>query len=240
MRPRPSSSAIVDAILSASREDKLRDGPIQILDLGVGCGVLLLSALHVLAGASSGTGVDIDAGAIEAFQRNTRANLSEDHASRVNAVTADFSKLDCPTVRPHLSANGYDVVVCNPPYRSEEQQEAYERSVGAFGGYKEHTKTLVGGKTGLEMYEAVAACLTRDIVNCRDAAAVGEGVSSILKPSGTLIFQVEAGARGVAGGMAAKVAKAVETAAQGRLELRSVHNDEKGLERAILLKQRPP
>eukprot|EP00927_Polykrikos_kofoidii_P013592 TRINITY_DN15910_c0_g2_i1.p1 TRINITY_DN15910_c0_g2~~TRINITY_DN15910_c0_g2_i1.p1 ORF type:complete len:241 (+),score=56.05 TRINITY_DN15910_c0_g2_i1:3-725(+) len=232
------------------------------MDLGVGCGALLLSILHEFGGcasegraAASGTGIDLDDRAVEACRRNASRVLAQEQAARVEVVLADFGQLDTPSVRQKLCRGGYDVIVCNPPYRSEAQQEAYDRASGDFGGWREHHRTLVGGKTGLEMYESVAACLARDSVAVATAAsalatdtaagsaatvaasaASPQPVGSLLRPGGALIFQVEAGSHGQVGGGAARVSDAVERASKGRLVSTQVFRDDRGLERAIIVK----
>lgn len=230
LKPRPSSSAIVDAVLD-SLETSLGSlrARASVLDLGVGCGALLLSILHSLGGASSGTGVDIDAEAVETCGANA-ARLLDDAALRVSAVEGDMGKLDSPSLRPQLATEGYDAIVCNPPYRSEEQQANYDRASGSFGGHTEHAKTLVAGKTGLELYEAAAACLARDA-----AEAIAAGRKPLLKDGGVIVFQVEAGIRGKPGGAADRVGKAVERASGGLLSVLRVHVDVQGLERAIIV-----
>jgi len=178
---------------------------------------------------------------VQTCKANAVRVLGDAGAARTAAVLGDFSQLDAEPLRGQLSSEGYDVVVCNPPYRSEAQQAAYDRSTGEFGGNTEHSKTLVAGKTGLEMYEVVAACIARD--SAAVASAAGAGAKELergplLRRGGTLIFQVEAGSCGRTGGMATVVGAAVERAAGGRLVVRGTHVDEKGLERAILVQHR--
>jgi len=233
LRPRPSSGSLVDAAVQVLRSVDGGASASRILDLGVGSGALLLAMLRELGNACSGHGVDIDEAAVRTCLANARHVLGETGASRVGAVLADFTRLGEPEVRRQLAKEGYDVVVCNPPYRSEQQQAAYDRSTGRFGGNTEHAKTLVAGETGLEMYEGVAACLAHDFADCM--ADRRKDAEPVLKRGGTLIFQVEAGMRGATGGMAKVVGAAVERASGGRLVMRGTHVDERGLERAILI-----
>ena len=58
----------------------------------------------------------------------------------------------------------------------------------------------------------------------------------ILKLDGSLIFQVEAGSFGRLGGVAKRVATAVQRASAGKLKFQKIIVDDKGLERGILLK----
>lgn len=231
LRPRPSSGALVDAGLQVLRSTDGGHGRPCVLDLGTGSGALLLALLRELGPEASGHGVDIDEVAVRTCLENAALVLG---AGRVGVVLADFTKLDDVAVRSQLAQGGYDVIVCNPPYRSEEQQLAYDRSTGHFGGNTEHSKTLVAGKTGLEMYEGIARCLARDFAQCLTGRP--EDFFPVLKRGGTLIFQVEAGSRGTVGGMAKVVGAVVERAADGRLSVAGIHVDDRGLERAILVR----
>jgi len=224
LRPRAASSAVVDAALGVLRRAGQSD--VRVLDLGVGCGALLLGVLHAWGPGASGIGVDIDVGAVRACQTNAARVLDPVQASRAHAVVGDFTKLDDDTLRHHFAPDGYHVVVCNPPYRSKSQQEAYDRASGQSGGYSEQHCTLVAGETGLEFYEGVARCLAQDAQVC--------GEKALLRRDGALVFQVEAGRNGRAGGMAAIVGAAAQRASGGQLGVCGVHMDD-GLERAIVM-----
>ncbi|CAJ1356685.1 unnamed protein product [Effrenium voratum] len=223
LRPRNASVALVQAAV-----ELLKSGG-RVLDLGCGCGALLLAIRQGTEGSVSGTGLDLDEEAVTCCRANAaRLGL------QVNTVLADFAQLDSPEVRPQLEAEGYDVIVCNPPYRSTAQQEAYDASVGSFGGYAEHSKTLVAGETGLEMYQAISSCLARDLMAAQKRLLAPP--KPVLSLAGSLIFQVEAGSHGRRGGMAGKVAAAVQAASQGMLSFQRIIEDENKMERGILLK----
>eukprot|EP00812_Abedinium_dasypus_P011072 NODE_4651_length_653_cov_250.234114.p1 GENE.NODE_4651_length_653_cov_250.234114~~NODE_4651_length_653_cov_250.234114.p1 ORF type:complete len:175 (+),score=46.76 NODE_4651_length_653_cov_250.234114:25-549(+) len=169
------------------------------------------------------------------FKANAARVLEPSLASRVGALLADYGRLDEPDVRPRLAPEGYDVIVCNPPYRSQAQQDDYDREVGEFGGRAEHASALVAGETGLEAYEAVTSCIARDVARCAQGAAL-EGCAPLLREGGTLIFQLEAGQRGKVGGIAPRVREAVECAAAGRLTVApKPYLDVNGAERALLV-----
>ena len=230
LRPRGSSAALVHAAIDCLRPAR---GESFVLDLGVGCGALLLGVL-AQKGTAIGTGVDIDEGAIAACQANALRVLPAGRAEKMAVLCADFAKLDSPDVRDQLQQDGYDVIICNPPYRSTAQQAAYDQASGQHGGYAEHEKTLVAGETGLEMYEAISACLARDMQMVQQRLLAPPG--PILKLDGSLIFQVEAGSFGRLGGVAKRVAAAVHKASGGKLKFQRTILDDKQLERAILLK----
>ena len=92
----------------------------------------------------------------------------------------------------------------------------------------------MGGATGLEMYEAIAFCLARDLAAAQERRLAPPG--PLLKLNGALIFQVEAGSHGRLGGMASKVAACVQNASQQKLAFQRIIFDEKKMERGILLK----
>lgn len=234
LRPRDSSGTLVDVAKAALHGANM---PCRILDLGTGSGALLLALLAELGPTASGEAVDIDEEAVETCRENAvRVLGSERAASSVRVVHADFACLDQSKARAELSKSGYDLVICNPPYRSEAQQEAYDRSTGQFGGHAEHARTLVGGKTGFEMYEAIAKCLARDAAKASGTGAQ-DGVGPLLRSGALVIFQVEAGRGGHLGGVGAQVGECVERASEGWLVMHGVHKDEAGLERCILLRE---
>jgi len=80
----------------------------RVLDLGTGCGVLLLLLSRLSPGMVSGTGVEIQED-LHAFARdNFRGNGC---TARLVAVKGDFRE-DPPGVAP----GAFDVAVSNPPY----------------------------------------------------------------------------------------------------------------------------
>ncbi|CAE7859680.1 Camk1d, partial [Symbiodinium microadriaticum] len=228
LRPRKSSAPLVHTAIECM---KTRKGS-SVLDLGVGCGALLLAVLAKTEAV--GTGVDVDEGAIAACEANAESQLPASKVRNFSVVCVDFTKLDAPEVRAQLHSEGYDVIICNPPYRSTAQQEAYNQASGQHGGYEEGEKTLVAGETGLEMYEAISRCLVNDMLQAQKRLL--SPPAPILKLDGSLIFQVEAGSFGRLGGVAKRVAAAIHKASDGKLKFQRIIQDEKQLERAILLK----
>ncbi|CAK9070308.1 unnamed protein product, partial [Durusdinium trenchii] len=76
LRPRPSSAPLVQASLECLKACKAA----RILDLGVGSGALLLAILKSLPNDAQGTGVDIDAGAVDACKENAQRLLNGEKA----------------------------------------------------------------------------------------------------------------------------------------------------------------
>ncbi|KAI8148544.1 S-adenosyl-L-methionine-dependent methyltransferase [Fennellomyces sp. T-0311] len=98
--PRPSSETLVEAAVSA--------GPKRVLDIGTGCGNLLLSILSQCKGAT-GVGVDISSAALDVAREN---------AGSLGIEGAQFVQKDMSLLM-EAGLGLFDVVVCNPPYLSE-------------------------------------------------------------------------------------------------------------------------
>jgi len=80
----------------------------RVLDLGTGCGVLLLLLSRLAPGMDSGTGVDLQEDLLDFARRNFLDNCPD---GRLFAVHGDF-RGDIPGVEPGT----VDLVVSNPPY----------------------------------------------------------------------------------------------------------------------------
>lgn len=79
-----------------------------VLDLGTGCGVLLLLLSRLAPGMCSGTGVDLQEDLLDFARRNFRDNVPD---GRLRAVPGDL-RGEIPGVEPV----SFDMVVSNPPY----------------------------------------------------------------------------------------------------------------------------
>ncbi|MGZ9197186.1 MAG: tRNA1(Val) (adenine(37)-N6)-methyltransferase [Candidatus Deferrimicrobiaceae bacterium] len=79
-----------------------------ILDLGTGCGVLLLLLSRLAPGIGSGIGVELQEDLLDCARRNFRDNCPD---GRLVAVPGDF-RGDTPGVEP----GSFNLVVSNPPY----------------------------------------------------------------------------------------------------------------------------
>jgi len=80
----------------------------RVLDLGTGCGILLLLLSRLAPGMRSGIGVDLQGGLLGFARRNFRDNCPD---GRLAAVQGDFRE-EIPGVGPGT----FDLVVSNPPY----------------------------------------------------------------------------------------------------------------------------
>jgi tRNA1Val (adenine37-N6)-methyltransferase len=79
-----------------------------VLDLGTGCGVLLLLLSRLAPGIGSGTGVDLQEDLLDFARRNFRDNCPD---GRLVAAHGDV-RGDIPGIEP----GSFDLVVSNPPY----------------------------------------------------------------------------------------------------------------------------
>jgi tRNA1Val (adenine37-N6)-methyltransferase len=79
-----------------------------VLDLGTGCGILLLLLSRLSPGLASGTGVDLQEDLLDFARGNFRDNCPD---RRLFAVPGDF-RGDISGVEP----GSFDLVVSNPPY----------------------------------------------------------------------------------------------------------------------------
>jgi tRNA1Val (adenine37-N6)-methyltransferase len=79
-----------------------------VLDLGTGCGVLLLLLSRLAPALRTGTGVDLQEDLLDFARRNFHDNVPD---GRLVAVPGDF-RGEIPGVEP----GSFDLVVSNPPY----------------------------------------------------------------------------------------------------------------------------
>ena len=133
--PRPDSEILVEAILE---DYKLHEG-LQILELGVGSGCLIITLLLELKKAS-GVAVDISADAIEIARKN---------AARFNVSNIEFNKSDW--FESVTQERKFDIIVANPPYiESDSLEVAQETAL-----YEPHLALFAADK-GLVAYKEIA------------------------------------------------------------------------------------
>ena len=126
--PRPDTELIVDSVLKLTKsKDK-----INILDVGVGTGCILLSILNVRKNFY-GTGIDISKKCL---------NISKINALRLNLVSR--LKLYKSNV-DNFNLGKYDLIVSNPPYIKKYLLKYLEKDVAEF----EPKLALDGGIDGL-------------------------------------------------------------------------------------------
>ncbi len=126
--PRPDTELIVENILSLTKQRN----KINILDIGVGSGCILLSILKERVNFY-GTGIDISKKCLKISKINA-INLQV--SSRVKLIKSDVDK---------FNLGKYDLIVSNPPYIKTNKLKYLERDVAKF----EPRLALDGGLDGL-------------------------------------------------------------------------------------------
>jgi tRNA1Val (adenine37-N6)-methyltransferase len=96
----------IDSVILAGFAAPLCRG--AVLDLGTGCGILLLLLSRLAPGMLTGTGVDLQEDVLDFARRNFRDNRPD---GRLVAVHGDF-RAEIPGADP----GSFDLVVSNPPY----------------------------------------------------------------------------------------------------------------------------
>ena len=99
----------IDSVILAGFAAPLCRG--AVLDLGTGCGVLLLLLSRLAPAMLAGTGVDLQEGLLDFARRNFRDHSPD---GRLVAAHGDF-RGEIPGVEPGT----FDLVVSNPPYGRE-------------------------------------------------------------------------------------------------------------------------
>ena len=114
MIPRRSSETLVQSMLARQHLPTTGARGLRILDLGTGCGCLLLSCLRLAESREcTGVGLDLSEAALELGRRNAHSLGLADCAT---FVQGDFGALaSCDAV---CDAAPFDVILCNPPYLS--------------------------------------------------------------------------------------------------------------------------
>ena len=153
--PRPESETLVEAALAELPDDR----PSRVLDLGVGSGCLLLSVLAERP-FTTGVGVDQSLEALAVAEHNAEAlGLS----ARVELRRGDWLQ---------GLEESFNVILCNPPYISEQEYEQLAPEVRRY----EPKAALTPGGDGLAAYRAVIA-----------------RVNEVLSPGGGAFFEVGKG-----------------------------------------------
>lgn len=137
--PRPDSEILIESVLKKfpNREEKL-----NILELGIGSGCLIITLLKAFENAD-GTAIDISKSAIEVAQKNSEKHQT---SQRLEIFESDlFSNLS--------RQKKFDLIISNPPYIPSREIETLEPEVKIF----EPRSALDGGFDGLNFYRQIAA-----------------------------------------------------------------------------------
>lgn len=139
LTPRPETEILIEAALSLFQ----KDNKINILDLGLGSGCILLTLLAEMPNAK-GTGVDISNSALAIAKKNAY-NLG---IANVEFIESDWLK------NPALK-NEYQLIVSNPPYIPISDAKTLPAELSY-----EPDAALFGGDDGLECYRMLAEQLS--------------------------------------------------------------------------------
>jgi release factor glutamine methyltransferase len=139
--PRPDSETLIEAVLSQFPN---KEKTLEILELGVGSGCLILTLLKIFKNAQ-GIGVDISKDALDvAIQNSSADNLNE----RCKFIESNwFSTLN----------QKFDLIISNPPYIATDQINSLQDEVK---NYDPRT-ALDGGPDGFDCYREIS----KNIVN---------------------------------------------------------------------------
>ena len=160
--PRPESETLIEtALKGGGKDDSLR-----LLDLGTGCGCLLLSLLHEYR-RSRGLGVDISAGAVATAQRNAERLGLKDRAR--------FQTGSWNMCMDNIIGERFDILVSNPPYIRSGEIGGLQKEV------REHDPQIAldGGSDGMDSLRTIIAAAPK-----------------LLRPNGRLLLEIGAGQSG--------------------------------------------
>jgi len=130
--PRPETEQLVEVVLEWARR---RDG-LDVLDVGVGSGAIVLSLLTE-GPFARGLGIDVSAKALEYARRNRDASGLE---SRLELREGRLFE-------PLGAGERFDVVVANPPYVEEKGRDELQAEVADW----EPEEALFAGQDGLDV-----------------------------------------------------------------------------------------
>jgi release factor glutamine methyltransferase len=143
--PRPDSETMIEGLLKYIAE---KNTPLRILDLGTGSGCLALSALREYPNATA-VALDISSAALEVTKKNAQALGMQ---TRIDIRQSHWC-------RSLTSEEIFDVVLCNPPYVSNEEMQTLSPNVLQ---YEPHG-ALTDFDDGLKNYRELFECLPNHI-----------------------------------------------------------------------------
>jgi len=166
--PRPDTETVIEQALKLFPDSQT---PLNILDLGTGSGILLLTLLHLYP-AARGVGVDASEQALSWATRNRARHKLE---SRASLIRADWDQGLTGT---------FDLIVSNPPYVARDAIAQLAPELGF-----EPPSALEAGVDGLAAYRALCPVLTRRLgpaapVLLEIGADQGASVPALLEAAG--------------------------------------------------------
>jgi release factor glutamine methyltransferase len=135
--PRPDSEILIEEIIKLIPNF---DNSIEILELGVGSGCLILTILNNISNAT-GIAIDINPKSIAIAKENAKNLNLED---RINFIHSDWFS--------NLSSQKFDIIISNPPYIKKNDIANLQKEVKD----SEPIIALDGGDDGLDCYRKIA------------------------------------------------------------------------------------
>jgi release factor glutamine methyltransferase len=162
LTPRPETETLLDVVLPSLPPERA----VNVLDLGVGSGAIILAILAERPKAK-GLGVDVSEDAL-AVARDNAANLGV--GRRLALLRGDWTS--------GLGDASFDLVVANPPYIPTVEIEALAPEVRDH----EPRRALDGGADGLDAYRHLAPEILRVLrPGGRLAVEIGPGQAAAVK-----------------------------------------------------------
>lgn len=130
----------------------------RVLDLGCGCGNVLLSIMHYCRATGLqllGVGMDLSSDARELAEVNAATILNADGQQTVKFLTGDFGRLHEMEALHELGP--FDLVVCNPPYLDHALQEGLAAAAPEL--LAEPPAALFAAEHGTAAYKAIVTSL---------------------------------------------------------------------------------
>lgn len=160
--PRPETEHLVEAVLEVAAEEPRAKagtssgGPLRIADVGTGSGAIAVALAKEFPGAEI-YATDVSSAALEIARANAARHQLSDHIN-----------FRCSDLLSGLS-EGFDVIVSNPPYVGESEEDQVQLEVLKF----EPRSAVFAGPVGTEVIQRLVP------------QAWG-----ILRPGGWLIFEI--------------------------------------------------
>ncbi len=173
LSPRPETEFLVEEVLKIAKNSK----NINILDIGVGSGCILISLLKEKI-KWRGTGIDVSKFALKNAKYNAKIQQVE---NRIKFINSDID---------NITHKKYDLAVSNPPYINKIEYNNLDLGVK----YYEPREALYGGIDGLSIIEKIIKKSKLFLkINGFLAIEIGFGqyykVSEILKKNNFYLFK---------------------------------------------------
>ncbi|CAO3685440.1 unnamed protein product [Rhizopus stolonifer] len=138
--PRAASETLVQAALEVAQ-----DRSVCVLDVGTGCGNLIVSIMASLSAEARGVALDISEAALLVAQENGRQILGEKGDKRIEWRLQSMTELS--------DQDAFDILVCNPPYLDYYQISKKKSQMADLS--QEPSIALFAEESGLQWYRVL-------------------------------------------------------------------------------------